>query len=77
MYLEKYVEFKENYISVINLQENINLLEDNKRKLKKNIKALEKIRTLEPLYVNFSQKLYEIETIIKRSARFVDQKFFI
>lgn len=77
MYLEKYTEFKEHYISVINLKENIQLLEENKKKLKQNIKFLETIRVINPTTVDLPQKLYDIETIIKRSARFIDDKFFI
>ena len=77
MYLSLYTSFKENYISINNLQYNIHLLKDNKKILSKNIKEIEKLRILQPTKIDYAQILYNIENIVKKSAHYQDNKFFI
>ncbi len=77
MYFSLYTWFKENYISINNLHYNINLLKENKQILSKNIKEIEKLRILEPKKLDYAQILYNIEMIIKNSAKYQDNHFFI
>jgi len=77
MYLWLYTSFKGNYISIHNLDYNLNLLNKNKNILSKNIKEIEKLRTLQPQKINYAQILYNIEVIVKNSATFQDKNFFV
>ena len=77
MFFQLYTSFKENYISIQNLEYNIDLLQRNKAILEKNSKEIAKLRILTPKTQDYAQILYNIETIIKQSLHTVDPKFIV
>jgi len=77
MFFQLYTSFKENYISIQNLEYNIDLLQKNKAILEKNSKEIAKLRILTPKTQDYAQILYNVETIIKQSLHTVDPKFIV
>jgi hypothetical protein len=77
MYFKLYTKYKENYISSLNLDYNLKILEENRRKLEKNLEEIKSLRLINPQIPDYAQILYDLELIAKKSAHYDDKNFII